>query len=74
MENVETAREHLNRVPISDSDRRQNETNCPVCLEDLCYGVETNCGHIFCGKYLYIVYHSYVIKDLSSWDHPVNRA
>lgn len=57
MENVQTAREHLNRVPISDSDRRRNETSCPVCLEDLYYGVETNCGHIFCARCIIAYWH-----------------
>ncbi len=26
------------------------EINCPICIADAAFAVETNCGHIFCGK------------------------
>ncbi|XP_060072329.1 E3 ubiquitin-protein ligase RNF170-like [Ylistrum balloti] len=29
---------------------RQTNLNCPICLGDLVYGVDTNCGHYFCGN------------------------
>ncbi|GAB1601562.1 E3 ubiquitin-protein ligase RNF170-like [Argonauta hians] len=50
VENVQTALEHIDRVPLSNRSRTSNESNCPVCLDDLCYGVETNCGHVFCAN------------------------
>ncbi|XP_033736908.1 E3 ubiquitin-protein ligase RNF170-like [Pecten maximus] len=28
----------------------QTNLNCPICLGDLEYGVDTNCGHYFCGN------------------------
>ncbi|CAI9731675.1 E3 ubiquitin-protein ligase RNF170-like [Octopus vulgaris] len=57
LENVQTAREHLNRVPVSNPNRRQNESNCPVCLDDLSFGVETNCGHVFCASCIIAYWH-----------------
>lgn len=42
---VNSIRESMEVVPR----RRYNEENqCPVCLNDVQYCIETNCGHIFC--------------------------
>ena len=37
----------------NDSRRRnqsQQQIQCPICLTDSFLPIETNCGHIFCGK------------------------
>ena len=32
--------------------RRYNfDPTCPVCLAELAYATETNCGHVFCGMF-----------------------
>ncbi len=31
--------------------RRYNtDPTCPICLTEMTYATETNCGHVFCGK------------------------
>ena len=51
LHNVETARQHILQSrpdgqrtmrPLTDDDR------CPICLDNLHFAVETNCGHLFC--------------------------
>lgn len=32
---------------------RSNDDRCPICIDQLSYTVETNCGHTFCCKCLY---------------------
>ncbi|XP_038075536.1 E3 ubiquitin-protein ligase RNF170-like isoform X2 [Patiria miniata] len=32
--------------------RYSTDPTCPVCLSDLAYATETNCGHVFCGNCL----------------------
>lgn len=34
---------------INVARRIESDSQCPVCLGDLHYPVETNCGHLFCG-------------------------
>ena len=29
---------------------RANLQNCPICLGDVAFAIETNCGHVFCGQ------------------------
>ena len=31
------------------------DQQCPVCLSDAQFGVQTNCGHLFCGKEVFFV-------------------
>ena len=51
--------------PRSDREHTSDAT-CPVCLDNVQYGLETNCGHLFCGRSLnsnlyYILYtHTYI--------------
>lgn len=46
-ENVRSTRE---RVQATTRVRTNpGEIDCPVCLGNTQYGIETNCGHIFCG-------------------------
>ena len=48
-------RSTMNGTTSSARTRRRQLDTCPICLEDsLVYGVETNCGHLFCGLYLSI--------------------
>lgn len=48
---------HANTVVLQR--RRTNEVqHCPVCLEELKFAVETNCGHLFCGKFACFVHFS----------------
>jgi len=37
----------------SASTRRHVRTDrtCPICLADARFGIETNCGHLFCGMF-----------------------
>jgi len=30
--------------------RRYTSDQCPICLHPHRLGIETNCGHVFCGK------------------------
>ncbi|XP_061168177.1 E3 ubiquitin-protein ligase RNF170-like [Saccostrea echinata] len=46
-ENVRSTREHLQASARVRSN--PGEIDCPVCLGNTHYGIETNCGHIFCG-------------------------
>jgi len=43
-----TAAEGFGRVRSSPQD-------CPVCLEEVKYAVETNCGHVYCGSCIFSV-------------------
>ncbi|XP_067933963.1 E3 ubiquitin-protein ligase RNF170-like [Watersipora subatra] len=36
-------------VPLS-STQHDRSNPCPVCLDAIRYGLETNCGHLFCGN------------------------
>ena len=29
---------------------REDEINCPICLANVSYALQTNCGHTFCGR------------------------
>lgn len=49
----------------SNSFRAQQQDNgghgrlsCPICLGDMEFGVDTNCGHYYCGQYniLWIIF------------------
>ena len=33
--------------------RSVEELDCPVCIDNVKFGTETNCGHIFCGKFYF---------------------
>ncbi|XP_018014974.1 E3 ubiquitin-protein ligase RNF170 [Hyalella azteca] len=39
-----------------------DQTECPVCLDKVRFGAETNCGHLFCGDCI-----------LRVWEENVNR-
>lgn len=41
----------------AEESRRNHHFNCscPICLGDCFLPVETNCGHIFCGNYFFLV-------------------
>jgi len=44
-----------NRTTSSSHVGRPRQDTCPICLNDSSVlSVETNCGHIFCGLYLYL--------------------
>ena len=32
--------------------RRNAEDRCPICIDNLSLAIETNCGHVFCCKYI----------------------
>ena len=32
--------------------RFDSGNTCPVCLNEVQFAVETNCGHVFCGKFV----------------------
>lgn len=46
-ENMNLLRESMRVEPRR---RYGSQNQCPVCLNDIAYEVETNCGHIFCCK------------------------
>ena len=58
-DNVATTREQLQNQAggensIRTGGRRANHRNngqlqCPICLGDAVFAVETNCGHVYCG-------------------------
>ncbi|KAK3089962.1 hypothetical protein FSP39_008038 [Pinctada imbricata] len=51
-ENVRSTREEVQRThPNRRQASMQNtgEITCPICLGNAEYGIETNCGHTFCG-------------------------
>lgn len=56
-ENVRSTREHVQATTRVRTN--PGEIDCPVCLGNTQYGIETNCGHIFCGKALQEVKHSW---------------
>ena len=31
---------------------RRDEDRCPICLDQLRFAIETNCGHMFCCKFI----------------------
>uniref|UniRef100_T1JMW2 E3 ubiquitin-protein ligase RNF170 n=1 Tax=Strigamia maritima TaxID=126957 RepID=T1JMW2_STRMM len=45
VENLANEASGAMRVRSNDS-----EIQCPVCLGDASYAIETNCGHVFCGQ------------------------
>ena len=53
-ETVQEIREEIinTRAGENTSARRMvgGEITCPICLTQTRYAVETNCGHIFCGR------------------------
>lgn len=57
-QSVADAREHLQRRRTADNlgERmvriRSNDSDvqCPICLGDARFAIETNCGHLFCGQ------------------------
>ncbi|KAF6039240.1 hypothetical protein EB796_002435 [Bugula neritina] len=38
------------RLEPRSSASRDSTAQCPVCLDSVQYGLETNCGHLFCGS------------------------
>ncbi len=51
---VETNSSHVqneNNVNLVNSRHYGMDSNCPVCLNEPRFPIETNCGHLFCGKY-----------------------
>jgi len=54
-ENMNSVRESMaeaNRNFAPSAPRRQDldQEQCPVCLTNVQFGIETNCGHLFCGQ------------------------
>uniref|UniRef100_A0A8C6RW25 Ring finger protein 170 n=1 Tax=Nannospalax galili TaxID=1026970 RepID=A0A8C6RW25_NANGA len=52
---IRVLREQLQTEQDAPAPARQQfytEMYCPVCLHQASYPVETNCGHLFCGKNL----------------------
>lgn len=53
-DNVDSVRQTISGTGVDGqvAPRRFNSDNnmCPVCLNDAHFAVETNCGHIFCGR------------------------
>lgn len=41
--------------------RQHSNINCPICLTNSTFPIETNCGHIFCGNPLPIKYYTNLI-------------
>lgn len=37
-------------APVAARQQFYTDMYCPVCLHQASYPVETNCGHLFCGK------------------------
>lgn len=46
---TESDREPQNFLPRA-SQRNDGHLTCPICLGQVAFGVETNCGHVFCGN------------------------
>ena len=42
----------VNMVRVRVDDGRE----CPICMDIIKFGVETNCGHLYCGEVLVITY------------------
>jgi len=50
-DNVNSVRESIAGVNGAVPPRRFDSGNtCPVCLNEVQFAVETNCGHVFCGR------------------------
>lgn len=46
---VRDVQAELNRQGNERRSRRLPQDQCPICLGEVSFGVETNCGHIYCG-------------------------
>lgn len=58
--NVDSVREAMSgstRTATAPPRRYGSENQCPVCLNEIQYGVETNCGHVFCGQLGHYTFH-----------------
>ena len=42
--------------------RTHSQLNCPICLANATLPIETNCGHVFCGKIILITIKQLQIK------------
>ena len=40
-----------NGQPRRRGTRTEQDINCPICLSEAAFAVETNCAHKFCGNY-----------------------
>lgn len=56
IDNVQSTRQQLNHeggqprgFARRASQRNNGELQCPICLGDAVFAVETNCGHVYCG-------------------------
>ena len=46
---VRNVQEELRRHGNEMRPHRSPQDQCPICLGDVAFGVETNCGHAYCG-------------------------
>lgn len=51
-ESENTITETRQRLLPRSTRENDGSNQCPVCLDSTQFGLETNCGHIFCGKLL----------------------
>jgi len=50
VDDVTRFRDEVLTSDSNESRRRNQQIQCPICLVDSFLPIETNCGHIFCGK------------------------
>jgi len=74
-QNVELLRERVqqnpNEIPATHVGRPRHDT-CPICISDSSLSVETNCGHLFCGKCI-ITFWKFQSNWVSGMNCPVCR-
>ena len=77
-ENVRATREQMNQRYTERRASRQNtgEITCPICLGHAVFAIETNCGHVFCGKVFFlnlcntlqlVIYFALYVLIASNW-------
>uniref|UniRef100_A0ACB8ESM5 Uncharacterized protein n=1 Tax=Sphaerodactylus townsendi TaxID=933632 RepID=A0ACB8ESM5_9SAUR len=52
---VRAVRQQLQSEQNAAEDRQRfyTDMSCPVCLQQATFPIETNCGHLFCGHFIF---------------------